>query len=107
MKFGEKVKLLLKSEGITQKELAAEIKMNYSQVSNYISGYNKPSLDFIEKVIRKFPKTDLNWLLREDAHNLAGDLDLNSKYSRPYVPEELIEDMKLKLDKLQELLAKK
>lgn len=102
MSLGAKIRLLLKDEGISQKELASDIEMNYSQVSNYISGYNKPNFDFIERLAKRFPKIDLNWLLRDDIDNLVNEL--NAEYSRPYLPEDLIEDIRLKLEKLKELL---
>ncbi|MDC6354133.1 MULTISPECIES: helix-turn-helix domain-containing protein [unclassified Robiginitalea] len=34
-----------------------------STISHLLSGRNKPSLDFVMKVIRKYPEVDLYWLL--------------------------------------------
>lgn len=34
-----------------------------SSISHLLSGRNKPSLDFVMKVIRQYPEVDLYWLL--------------------------------------------
>lgn len=34
-----------------------------SSISHLLSGRNKPSLDFVLKVIRQYPEVDLYWLL--------------------------------------------
>ena len=34
-----------------------------SSISHLLSGRNKPSLDFVMKVIRRYPEVDLYWLL--------------------------------------------
>ena len=37
--------------------------MNRSTISHLLSGRNKPSLDFILKVIQHYPEVDLYWFL--------------------------------------------
>ena len=34
-----------------------------SSVSHVLSGRNKPSVDFIQKILQSFPKVDANWLV--------------------------------------------
>ena len=34
-----------------------------SSISHLLSGRNKPSLDFVMKVVRQYPEVDLYWLL--------------------------------------------
>ena len=42
---------------------AEKIGVQRSGISHILSGRNKPSLDFVMKVVRTFPEVDLYWLL--------------------------------------------
>jgi len=42
---------------------AEAIGVQRSSISHLLSGRNKPSLDFVLKVIKRFPEVDLYWLL--------------------------------------------
>lgn len=42
---------------------AEKIGVQRSGISHILSGRNKPSLDFVMKVVRNFPEVDLYWLL--------------------------------------------
>lgn len=43
--------------------LADQIDFNRSTISHLISGRNKPSLEFVMKLLQKFPEVDLDWLV--------------------------------------------
>ena len=42
---------------------AETIGVQRSSISHLLSGRNKPSLDFVLKVVKRFPDVDLYWLL--------------------------------------------
>ena len=42
---------------------AEEIGVQRSSISHLLSGRNKPSLDFVMKVVQRFPEVNLYWLL--------------------------------------------
>ena len=42
---------------------ADKIKVQRSSISHLLSGRNKPSLDFVLKVVKEFDSVDLYWLL--------------------------------------------
>ncbi|MBT8301617.1 MAG: helix-turn-helix domain-containing protein, partial [Maribacter sp.] len=42
---------------------ADKIKVQRSSISHLLSGRNKPSLEFVLKVIKAFPEVNLYWLL--------------------------------------------
>lgn len=42
---------------------AEKIEFNKSSISHLLSGRNKPSLDFVLKVLETFPEVSLYWLL--------------------------------------------
>lgn len=43
--------------------LADAIGVQRSSISHLLSGRNRPSLDFVLKVVDRFPEVNLNWLL--------------------------------------------
>jgi transcriptional regulator with XRE-family HTH domain len=53
----------LKSENKTSAQLAEEIGVQPSGISHILSGRNKPSLDFIIKMIEKYSFLSTDWLL--------------------------------------------
>jgi transcriptional regulator with XRE-family HTH domain len=54
---------LLKEKSMSASQFADEIGVLRSSVSHIISGRNKPSLEFVMKILKRFPDVDSNWLL--------------------------------------------
>jgi transcriptional regulator with XRE-family HTH domain len=48
---------------LSPSSFADKIKVQRSSISHLLSGRNKPSLDFVLKVIKEFDTVDLYWLL--------------------------------------------
>lgn len=48
---------------LSPSQFADEIGVQRSGVSHILSGRNKPSLDFILKILTRFPEVDADWLL--------------------------------------------
>ncbi len=57
---------LIKQKGMSPSQFADEIGIQRSGISHLISGRNKPSLEFIMKILARFPETDLAWLIQGD-----------------------------------------
>ena len=53
----------MQAKNITAKQFAEEIGIQPSGMSHIMSGRNNPSLEFVNKVIRRYPEIDANWLL--------------------------------------------
>jgi len=53
----------LKAENKSSAQLAEEIGVQPSGISHIISGRNKPSLDFVFKMLEKYPFISTEWLL--------------------------------------------
>jgi transcriptional regulator with XRE-family HTH domain len=53
----------LKAENKSSSQFAEEIGVQPSGISHIISGRNKPSLDFIMKMLEKYPFLSVEWLL--------------------------------------------
>ena len=58
-----RINLILQAKNITAKQFAEEIGIQPSGMSHILSGRNNPSLEFVNKVIRRYPEIDANWLL--------------------------------------------
>lgn len=62
-KFTKRLQKILDYYDLSAASFADEIKVNRSSISHILSGRNKPSLDFVLKVISSYPEVDLYWLL--------------------------------------------
>ena len=61
--FNSRLEIILKHYGLSASVFAEKISVQRSSISHILSGRNKPSLDFIDKVLQVFPEIDLIWLL--------------------------------------------
>jgi transcriptional regulator with XRE-family HTH domain len=59
----ERILEFLRSENKSSAQLAEEIGVQPSGISHIISGRNKPSLDFILKMLEKYKYISTDWLL--------------------------------------------
>lgn len=59
----DRINLLLQAKNITSRQFAEEIGIQPSGMSHILSGRNNPSLDFVMKVIRRWPEININWLM--------------------------------------------
>ena len=61
--FGNRLQKILDYYNISATELSNQIKFNRSTISHLLSGRNKPSLDFVMRILQKYPEVELYWLL--------------------------------------------
>ncbi len=61
--FSKRLQKILDFYGLTASALAEEIDFNRSTISHLVSGRNKPSLEFVMKLLQKFPELDMDWLV--------------------------------------------
>ena len=66
MDLSEKIKQILLQKNITPSIFADEIGIQRSSISHILAGRNKPSLDIVQKIIKRFPDLGLNWILDEE-----------------------------------------
>ena len=59
----ERIIEFLKAENKSSAQFALEIGVQPSSISHIISGRNNPSLDFIMKMLLKYPALSADWLL--------------------------------------------
>lgn len=70
----EKLLALMKSEGLKPSQLADILEINPAGISHIMAGRNKPGFDLLQKILKRFPQIDPDWLL----------LDSESMYRRNY-----------------------
>jgi transcriptional regulator with XRE-family HTH domain len=59
----ERLQQLLNKEQLTPVRFAEMVGVQRSSVSHILSGRNNPSLDFIQKILMKFPHVSSDWLI--------------------------------------------
>jgi len=50
-------------EGLKPSVLADIIGVNRATISHILSGRNKPSIDFLQKLLSTYPELNSNWLI--------------------------------------------
>lgn len=63
MTIGERLQMVIKMHNLTNSSFADKIGVQRSSISHVLSGRNKPSVDFLQKILTTFPKVDANWLV--------------------------------------------
>ena len=61
--FAKRIEKILDYYSLSATAFSEAIDFNRSTISHLISGRNKPSLEFVMKVVQKFPEVELYWLL--------------------------------------------
>lgn len=61
--FVKRLEMVLDYYGLNASAFADKIGVQRSSMSHLLSGRNKPSLDFVLKILEVFPDVDLYWIL--------------------------------------------
>ncbi len=91
--MNERIKVLLEKLNLTASRFADEIGVPRSTISHIISGRNKPSLDFITKIIDRFNSVNIEWVIFghgevfKDAKLKSGEMDDDKIDKYPTQPE--------------------
>jgi len=107
MGFGDRVRVLMKKEGISQNKLAEMTEEHSTAISSYLSGRRKPKVEFIMRLIKVFPHADLNWLFRGEIQQKGILQESGAKYEIPDSPEVLVENIEANLKKLKAVLSQR
>ena len=81
--FAARLEKIMEFYGLTATALAEEMDFNRSTISHLVSGRNKPSLEFVMKVLQRFTEVDLDWLvLGKGVFPSTENSDQNKKASK-------------------------
>jgi len=61
--MNERIKILLNVKNLTASKLAEIVGVQPSNISHILTGRNKPSIKFINKLVNSFPDLSLDWLI--------------------------------------------
>jgi transcriptional regulator with XRE-family HTH domain len=67
MSLSDKIKQLLADKALSPSIFADEIGIQRSSVSHILAGRNKPSLEMVQKIVKRFPELGLDWILDENS----------------------------------------
>ena len=77
--FAKRLQKVLDFYGLSATAFSEKIDFNRSTISHLLSGRNKPSLEFVMKVLNQFPEVGLYWLL-----NGTGNFPSTSSSEKEY-----------------------
>lgn len=64
---------LLDAEQLSSSKFADVIGVQRSSISHILSGRNKPSFDFLQKILRAFPMLNADWLILGEGNMYEGE----------------------------------
>ncbi|AEA45403.1 helix-turn-helix domain-containing protein [Fluviicola taffensis] len=62
MEIKDRLRMIMDSHKLNAGSFADRIGVQRSNVSHVLSGRNKPSFDFVEKLLQAFPRVSAEWL---------------------------------------------
>ena len=66
--FTNRLQKVMEYYGESASSFAEKIGVQRSSISHVLSGRNKPSLDFVLKILSSFPEVELYWLMNGKGH---------------------------------------
>ena len=61
--MNNRIALVLKAKNISSAQLADDLGVQRSGISHILNGRNKPSLEFVQKLIKLYPDISMQWIL--------------------------------------------
>ena len=105
--IASRIKTIIDHYGLSVSAFADVIGVQRSSISHLLNGRNKPSLDFVMKLVDAYPEVDLYWLLQGKGGFPSDELDTTQNSPAPktengqkkvLVPKELSAHAKSKQD---------
>lgn len=104
--FIKRLEIILDYYSLNASSFADKIGVQRSSLSHLLSGRNKPSLDFILKIMEVFPEVDLYWMLNGKGIFPKSEI-VNETYSVPPTPIIFKPVEETKIEKQSDLLSEK
>jgi transcriptional regulator with XRE-family HTH domain len=96
--LSERLQIIIDLKELQPSKFADEISVQRSSMSHIIAGRNKPSLDFLQKVVQRFPDVNINWILSG-----VGEPIFSEKKEKPKNDIEISTEFEKEKDKSKEL----
>lgn len=79
--FIKRLEILMEHFGMNASSFADKIGVQRSSISHLLSGRNKPSLDFVLKILDIFPDVNLYWILNGKGNLLKDEVEFSEKFT--------------------------
>jgi transcriptional regulator with XRE-family HTH domain len=89
--FIKRLEFILDYYSLSASGFADKIGVQRSSLSHLLSGRNKPSLDFILKIVEFFPEIDLYWILNGQNSFLKNKIEKSLPSPTPNEEEKIVE----------------
>ena len=96
MELKDRIATIIRVNNHTASSFADLLGVQRSSISHVLNGRNKPSLDFIEKVLINFPRVDPGWLITGKDPESKKSASVSPKPKFQEVPEQVSTEVKLK-----------
>lgn len=87
--FAKRLQIMLEYYDLSAAAFADAIDVGRSSISHILSGRNKPSLDFVLKIVQTYPEVELYWLLNGKGTFPASLENKTAKTTPPVITEEI------------------
>ncbi|MBC8487428.1 MAG: helix-turn-helix transcriptional regulator [Bacteroidetes bacterium] len=122
----DRIQLILKTKNLSPSLFADEINVQRSSVSHILSGRNKPSLDFILKILTSYHEINSDWLMFgkgqmikqaereekiiiEDKQEIVSQLELKEKKPQEKIPvpsfPDVIEEKEVQSGEIEKIVV--
>ncbi|MBC8754914.1 helix-turn-helix transcriptional regulator [Kordia sp. YSTF-M3] len=93
--FSKRLKKVIEYYGLSASAFADKLAVQRSSISHILSGRNKPSLEFIMKILGNFPEVELYWLMNGKGSfpkiTSAENVSTPTSTSRPKIEQQSIQ----------------
>lgn len=86
MELVDRFKYLMKLNSLSASAFAEKIGVQPSSISHVLSGRNKPSLEFVQKVLVQFPKVSADWLLTGNTKTKESNIESSKEETITHSP---------------------
>ena len=104
-----RIRKFIEYKGISPSELADTIGVQRSNVTHVLKGRNKPSFQFIEKLLQIYPEINAKWLLLGEGKMIEGttkQATLFDSVSKPVV-DPIISEKRAEVGEINDLFSQK
>lgn len=63
MELVDRIKVVMKVNNLSAAQMADDMGVQRSNVSHVLSGRNKPSFEFLNRLLTQYPKVNAHWLI--------------------------------------------
>ncbi len=93
MLLKDRIKEIMDNEQLTASLFADSIGVQRSSISHILSGRNKPSLEFLQKVLTSYPKYSIEWLIMGKGNPTIAENSSQSTVHKQTRMPELFDDL--------------